>query len=103
MSAQAKTALVVLTSWRQNVRRRPTLSETMALARAFSDGDFTGESRCIRNAAGLMKSDAEAHWLMYPRLEYATIRDYLITEHDADPRTAAACALRMTTFRSSFS
>lgn len=93
-------ALVVTDPWRQNVRHRPTFSETLALARAFADGDFTGENRCVRNAAKLMPQ-AHTSWITRPGLQYATVRDYLIDEHDADPRIAAACALRMTTFRDS--
>lgn len=90
------TALVVVERWRQNVRVRPTYRETLAIARAFADGDFTGERRCVENAAKLLPPNAPADWITYPGLQYATIRDYLIDEHDADPRIAAACALRLT-------
>ena len=69
----------------------------MAIARAFSDGYFTGEWRAASKGAVWLPGYLSANYLESRGASYATVRDYLIDEHDADPRIAAACALTMTT------
>jgi hypothetical protein len=89
-------ALVTTAPWPRGPHRRPSERETWALGRAFCDGDFLGERRVARKLAPWLPAHQQRLFVSDGATPYSTIRDYLMDEHDADPRIAARVALHLT-------
>jgi hypothetical protein len=81
---------------------RPTEAQVVEIARALSDGVTIAATQSANIQYAALGWRWSASYLDYIRevenrsVEYTRLRDYLINEHDADPRIAAVVAMQFT-------